>query len=156
MRIKNFGKLRTAGTPDEPLVEYYLHPKSISSQNFKDQVAMRDTLNFKNLEDLFKKNQIPSAAYALKVLKKYRMNFHQRQILGKLACLTGCFYVEKKDYQKASEYFKLCLRMDFRRFDAAFDLILGKFRKAFLISLDKIPHQKKLLLKVYWFPRNPI
>jgi len=152
IRMKHEGKL---GTAPALLQDYYLHPEGISARNYKKQIAKRDELNFKNLEDLYKNNEIPSAHEAVRLLKPYNLNRHQRRILAKLACLTGCFYIEKNSYSKAKEYFKLSLKMDPRRFDAALNLIFGKFKKAFLISIDKFPARFKFLFKIFWFLRKP-
>lgn len=148
VRMKKFGNLNSV---PEILMEYYLDAKGISAKNYKKQIAKRDELNFMNLEDLYKEDQIPSPQETAKLLKPYALDPHQRQVLGKLACLTGCFYIQKNDYQKAKEYFKLCLKMDWRRFDAALDMLLGKFKKAFLVSVDKYPERAKFLFKIYWF-----
>ena len=151
VRMKHFGHLNSI---PETLMDYHLNDRGISSKNFKKQIAKRDELNFKNLEDLYEKNEIPTASEALKLLTPYNLNRHQRQVLGKLACCTGCFYIKKNNYSKAKEYFRLCLKMDPRRFDAALNLILGKFGKAFLISIDKYPAQLKFLFKTFWFTRT--
>lgn len=148
VRMKRYGKLSTAPVL---LHDYFLDTGGISARNFKKQIAKRDELNFKNLEDLYEQNEIPSARHALGLLKPYNLDHHQRQVLAKLACLTGCFYIQKNEYKKAAEYFRLCLSMDWRRFDAALNLILGKFKKAFLISIDKYPLRFKFLFKIHRF-----
>ncbi len=148
VRMKQQGKINTAPVL---LHDYFLDSGGISANNYKKQVAKRDELNLKNLGDLYEKNEIPSAHRAAALLKPYNLDGHQRQVLAKLACLTGCFYIQKNEYDKASEHFRLCLKMDRRRFDAALNLILGKFKKAFLISIDKYPLRFKFLFKILWF-----
>lgn len=151
VRMKRYGKLSTAPVL---LHDYFLDTGGISARNFKKQIAKRDELNFKNLEDLYEQNEIPSARHAMGLLKPYNLDHHQRQVLSKLACLTGCFYIQKNEYKKAAEYFRLCLSMDWRRFDAALNLILGKFNRAFLISVDKYPLRSKFLFKIHRFRSN--
>lgn len=151
VRMKRYGKLNTAPVL---LHDYFLDAGGISARNFKKQIAKRDELNLKNLEDLYEQNEIPSARHALALLKPYNLDHHQRQVLAKLACLTGCFYIEKNEYTKAQEYFMLCLSMDWRRFDAALNLILGKFHGAFLISVDKYPLRFRFLFKIHRFRGN--
>ncbi len=146
IRMKSLGKLNTA---PHLLMDYHLHNEGISAGSYKKQIAKRDELNLKNLEDLYAAQQIPSVNHALSLLKPYQLHAHQRQILAKLACLTGCFYIQKNMYNKATEYFKLCLKMDWRRFDAALNLIFGKLGKAFLLSVDKYPTRTKFLFKIH-------
>lgn len=148
IRMKKFGKLNTI---PEVLVEYRMYPKGVSVNNYRKQLALRDEMNFQNMKELYEKNEIPGVKEVVSLLKPYNLNNHQRQVLAKLACLTGCWFVKNNERTKANTYFKLALTMDWRRFDAAFNLILGHMNKAFLISIDRFPLRKKFTGKIFWF-----
>lgn len=148
IRMKKFGKLNTI---PEVLVEYRMYPRGVSVNNYRKQLALRDEMNFQNMKELYEKNEIPEVKEAMSLLKPYNLNGHQRQVLAKLACLTGCWFVKNGEQKKAKAYFRLALKMDWRRFDAALNLVLNRLNKAFLISIDRFPLRKKFTGKVFWF-----
>lgn len=151
INMKNYGEINTV---PEILTDYFLNTEGISAKNYRKQIKKRDKLNLKNLEDLYQNNEIPAVKTALELLEKYNLDKHQRRVLAKLACLTGCFLASQHHQVDAGEYFKLCLKMDPRRFDAALNLLFKKSRKTFMISIDKYPHRFKFLLKIHTFPRQ--
>lgn len=151
IKIKRHGELNTI---PQLLTDYCRNPEGISSKNLAMQIKKRDELNLQNLQDIYENNEIPSIETALELLEKYKMTKHQVQHLAKLACLTGCFLAGKKDRVRATEFFKLALKLDGRRIDAASNLFLQKFGKTFLISIDQHPDTRKLFIKTRWFKKK--
>ncbi len=148
IRLKRFGKITTLM---ETLMSYRITSSGISAKNFKKQIKVRDRLNLVNLEDIYKNHEIPDVNKIKKTLAKYKLTHYQKQVFGKLTCLTGCFLISKKDYKKAKSFLIYSLELDKRRVDSFANLFLGLFRKAFLISIDHYPLSKKNLFKLHWF-----
>lgn len=149
IRIKRLGKIENI---NKVLTRYRINQKGISALKYKRQLTVRDQLNLINLEDIYQHAEIPDVGKIQSALKKYKLNTHKKYVIGKICCLTGCFLIEKGEYNRALPFLKLSLTMDKKRIlDALPDMILGKFGKAFLISVDYSPFARKIGVKIRHF-----
>jgi len=149
IRIKRLGKIVNI---NRFLMNYRISTESITGKNFERQLAMRHRLNLQNLEDIYQHNEIPSTRDIEKILDECTINYHQKYVIGKIACLTGCYLTKKAEPQKAMAFYKMALKYDKKRIDAFMNLhIFSKLGKALFISPDYSPIAKKLKLKLFWF-----
>lgn len=148
IRMKNFGLIENLQTV---LGEYRFNVESISGKNFRRQIKIRDRLNKTNFEDIYKNDQIPDLKKVVEALQKYPMDRHRKQIFSKLACLTGCFLVEKGGVKRAAPYFRWSFQLSKKRLDALLNLILAPFKKAVYFSVDAYVKLRTATAKIRWF-----
>lgn len=148
IRIKRYGKIENLSGN---LIRYRMSENSISGINFKQQLSRRDHFGKINFEDIYQHQEIPSIETIEQALKNYSMHQTQRFLVAKIACLTGCFLIEKKEHQKAKSFFALAIHYDKKRVDAIINLILGMLGCAIFIAIDGYLAAKKGQIKIRFF-----
>ncbi len=148
IRMKRYGRIENL---QHLLGEYRFNVGSISGKNFRKQIKIRNRLNEINFEDIYKHHEIPDVQKAKDALQNYFMDLHRRQIFSKLACLTGCFLVEKGEIKRAIPYFKWSFQLSKKRLDALLNLVFAHFKKAVYVSLDAYVRITTLQAQIRWF-----
>lgn len=149
IRMKKFGLIENLGNV---LCRYRMNVSSISGKNFRRQIKIRNRLNKTNFEDIYKDKEIPSIKDIDAALSGYWMDPHRRSVFAKLACLTGCFLVSKKDIKRAVPYFRWSFKMSKKRLDALLNfLILRHLRLAVYVSVDVYARFRTLTPQIRWF-----
>lgn len=133
IRMKKHGKVENLR---DILNEIRMNTHSVSSKNFRKQIRVRNRLNKENFEDLYQNDEIPAVKEIQKGLRTYLMDAHRKKIFGRMACLTGCFLVEKGETAKSISYFQYAFRLDKSRIDALFNLLFVRFGFAFYCTVD--------------------
>lgn len=151
IRMKNFGNLENLQTV---LGEYHFRFGSTSGKNFRKQVNARNKLNKINFEEIYKNNQIPDLKKVDEALEKYSANNQRRNLISnfsKLACLTGCFLVEKGAIKRAIPFFKWSWAHGKDRFDALLNLALIRIKRSMYFSADAYVKFRTAIIKIRWF-----
>lgn len=132
---------------------YRINPEGISRKNFHQQIEIRNRLNRKNFEDIYQAHEIPDLKKVDKALLDYKLSHNQKELLGKLACLTGCFLIEKGEIKRAIEYFLWSFNISKKRLDALANLILAHTKRAMYISIDVNVRKKQRTIKpqIHWY-----
>jgi glycosyltransferase involved in cell wall biosynthesis len=123
----------------------------ITTKNFHKQITARDRLNRTNFEDLYSTGEIPDPTKIDEALRHYPLDRHRKEIFGKLACLTGCFLVEKGETRRALQFFKWSFLISKKRLDALANLLLARFRTALYISIDIFVNVRTAKPQIRWF-----
>lgn len=148
IRMKKYGLMENL---QEILGEYRQNVESVSGANFRGQVKMRNRLNRTNFEDLYRAGEIPSLDLVDSALETYVMDLHRKQVFSKLACLTGCFLVEKNEIKRAIPYFRWSFRLSKKRLDSLLNLLLAHLKKAVYFSIDGYIKLRTMIPQIRWF-----
>ena len=148
IRMKSYGQIENL---QNILGEHHFSLSSISAKNFHNQIKTRDNLNKINFEDIYQDDEIPEISKVESALQNYIFDKHRYQIFSKLACLTGCFLVEKGETKRAMNYFKWSFQMSKKRLDSLLNLILLHFKRAIYISIDAYLLYRTAKIKIRWF-----
>lgn len=148
IRMKKFGTIENL---KNILGEYRLNVQSISGNNFRKQIKVRNRLNAVNFEDIYRDKEIPDLQKVTDALQNYIIDRHRRQVFGKLACLTGCFLIQKGEIKRAVPYFKWSFAINKKRLDALLNLILSHFHTAVYVSIDIYVRLRTITPQIRWF-----
>ena len=151
IHIKRWGHINTV---NEILMEYISNRDNISSRNFARQVDVKDELNIRNFEDIYANHEIPMVHRIKEYFKKYGFHGNVKKNISKLACATGCFYIQKNEKDKALPFFLYSLELDPRRIDSLANLLLKLVGRAILISLDANNVINKKRGKIHWYKKD--
>lgn len=150
IRLKRYG---TISSLSETLMCIRRSSSSISATNYIKQLNVRDRLNRVNFEDIYKHGEIPSIDAIKQTLQHYHFKKFQKETIAKLACITGCFLVEKGEFERAVPFFQLAKSYSIKRIDAVYNLLFGKGGKAILIAVDCSISARKAQVKVHRFTK---
>lgn len=148
VRMKKYGRMENL---QEILGEYRQNVESVSGANFKKQVKMRNRLNRTNFEDLYGADEIPSLDRIQSALENCDLDRHRRQVFSKLACLTGCLFVEKNQAKRAIPYFRWSFRLSKKRLDSLLNLFLARLKKSVYFSIDGYIKLRTMIPQIRWF-----
>lgn len=149
-RIKQHGRVENL---KKILGTYRINPDGITRNNYRRQTAMRNRISRLNLEDIYRYGEIPDLAQVNAALKNYEPQATRNEWLGKTACLTGCFLVEKGEIKHALQFFKWSFRTSKKRLDSLANQILAHFKSAMYISIDVSVRKKRrtIVPRLHWY-----
>ncbi len=148
IRMQKYGDIENL---NDVLGEARMIIGSVSGKNFRKQIKVRNRLNAANFEIVYKDGTIPTIEQIEKSLRTYVINNHRRHLFAKLACLTGCFLVQKGELKRAAKYFWWSIKTSKKRFDALANLLLCRFGRAFYVSLDAYVKIRTITPSIRWF-----
>lgn len=148
IRMKKHGRIENL---KNILGEYRMNVRSISGNNFRRQIKIRNRLNAINFEDIYEADEIPPLNEVTAALEQYDMDRHRLQVFAKLACLTGCFLVQKGEKKRAISYFIWSLRVSKKRLDALANLLLAHMNIAVYVSIDAYIRLRTITPQIRWF-----
>jgi len=151
IRLKRWGHINNI---NEVLMEIITKIAGISSRNFSRQVDVKDELNNRNFEDIYANHEIPTVHHIKEYFIKYGFQDNVKKNISKLACATGCFYIQKNEKDKALPFFLYSLELDPRRIDSLANLLLMLIGRAMLISLDANNVINKIRGKIHWYKKD--